>query len=107
MAWTGSAGPFAPAAQAMNADQLDIATGSITSGITSLSQSPGFAFFTATDPDPVGEGILVREGSGITAVKDLVFRDLGVDTFILSGNPLLEEAHRVAETVLPALGVTR
>ncbi|ALO12055.1 putative ABC transporter substrate-binding protein [Streptomyces venezuelae] len=79
VAWTGSAGPFAPAAQAMNADQLDIATGSITSGITSLSQSPGFAFFTATDPDPVGEGILVREGSDITSVSDLVGRKVAVN----------------------------
>lgn len=35
----------------MNADQLDIATGSITSGITSLAQRPGFKFFTAVDPD--------------------------------------------------------
>ncbi|MCZ0982038.1 ABC transporter substrate-binding protein [Streptomyces diastatochromogenes] len=79
VAWTGSAGPFAPAAQAMNADQLDIATGSITSGITSLSQSPGFAFFTAIDPDPVGEGILVREGSGIASVRDLVGRKVAVN----------------------------
>ncbi|MFE1908616.1 ABC transporter substrate-binding protein [Streptomyces gardneri] len=79
VAWTGSAGPFAPAAQAMNADQLDIATGSITSGITSLSQSPGFAFFTATDPDPVGEGILVREGSDITSVADLAGRKVAVN----------------------------
>ncbi|MFF0558318.1 ABC transporter substrate-binding protein [Streptomyces sp. NPDC004266] len=79
VAWTGSAGPFAPAAQAMNADQLDIATGSITSGITSLSQSPGFVFFTATDPDPVGEGILVREGSDITSVQDLVGRKVAVN----------------------------
>ncbi|MFG1807771.1 LLM class flavin-dependent oxidoreductase [Streptomyces sp. NPDC049040] len=31
------------------------------------------------------------------------FQDLGVDTFILSGNPLLEESYRIAETVLPAL----
>ncbi|MFC8721876.1 LLM class flavin-dependent oxidoreductase [Kitasatospora sp. NPDC057198] len=31
------------------------------------------------------------------------FQELGVDTFILSGNPLLEEAYRVAETVLPKL----
>ncbi|MER8043500.1 NrtA/SsuA/CpmA family ABC transporter substrate-binding protein [Streptomyces sp. NPDC094032] len=77
--WTGSAGPFAPAAQAMNADQLDIATGSITSGITSLAQSPGFAFFTATDPDPVGEGILVRDGSGIDSVADLVGRKVAVN----------------------------
>ncbi|HEY6761594.1 MAG TPA: LLM class flavin-dependent oxidoreductase [Baekduia sp.] len=33
------------------------------------------------------------------------FEALGVDTFILSGNPLLEEAYRVSETVLPKLGV--
>ncbi|WCB96202.1 Alkanesulfonate monooxygenase [Baekduia alba] len=33
------------------------------------------------------------------------FEALGVDTFILSGNPLLEEAYRVSETVLPQLGV--
>ncbi|MFB8401862.1 ABC transporter substrate-binding protein [Streptomyces sp. NPDC055912] len=79
VAWTGSAGPFAPAAQAMNADQLDIATGSITSGITSLSQSPGFAFFTATAPDPVGEGILVRPDSDIDSVEDLVGRKVAVN----------------------------
>jgi hypothetical protein len=34
------------------------------------------------------------------------FESLGIETFILSGNPLLEEAYRVAETVLPKLGVT-
>ncbi|WP_406012417.1 NrtA/SsuA/CpmA family ABC transporter substrate-binding protein [Streptomyces sp. NBC_00984] len=77
--WTGSAGPFAPAAQAMNADQLDIATGSITSGITSLAQRPGFKFFTAVDPDAAGEGILVRNGSGIASVKDLVGRKVAVN----------------------------
>ena len=33
------------------------------------------------------------------------FESLGIDTFILSGSPLLEEAYRVAETVLPKLGV--
>ncbi|MEV7283403.1 NrtA/SsuA/CpmA family ABC transporter substrate-binding protein [Streptomyces sp. NPDC093252] len=79
VAWTGSAGPFAPAAQALNADQLDIATGSITSGITSLSQSPGFKFFTATTPDPVGEGILVKKDSGIDSVADLVGRKVAVN----------------------------
>ncbi|MFD7619954.1 NrtA/SsuA/CpmA family ABC transporter substrate-binding protein, partial [Streptomyces sp. NPDC059802] len=77
--WTGSAGPFAPAAQAMNADQLDIATGSITSGITSLAQRPGFKFFTAVDPDAAGEGILVRNGSPIASVKDLVGRKVAVN----------------------------
>ncbi|MFB6781285.1 MULTISPECIES: NrtA/SsuA/CpmA family ABC transporter substrate-binding protein [unclassified Streptomyces] len=77
--WTGSAGPFAPAAQAMNADQLDIATGSITSGITSLAQGPGFKFFTAVDPDAAGEGILVRNGSGIDSVADLVGKRVAVN----------------------------
>lgn len=77
--WTGSAGPFAPAAQAMNADQLDIATGSITSGITSLAQRPGFKFFTAVDPDAVGEGILVKNGSGIGSVADLVGKKVAVN----------------------------
>lgn len=33
------------------------------------------------------------------------FESLGVDTFILSGNPLLEEAYHVSEQILPALGV--
>ncbi|MFG3530225.1 NrtA/SsuA/CpmA family ABC transporter substrate-binding protein [Streptomyces sp. NPDC047917] len=77
--WTGSAGPFAPAAQAMNADRLDIATGSITSGITSLAQRPGFKFFTAVAPDAAGEGILVKNGSGIGSVADLVGRKVAVN----------------------------
>ncbi|MFF9496015.1 NrtA/SsuA/CpmA family ABC transporter substrate-binding protein [Streptomyces flaveolus] len=79
VAWTGSAGPFAPAAQALNADQLDIATGSITSGITSLAQNPGFKFFTAIAPDGAGEGILVKNGSSITSVKDLIGKKVAVN----------------------------
>ncbi|WP_335932958.1 ABC transporter substrate-binding protein [Streptomyces sp. PTD5-9] len=77
--WTGSAGPFAPAAQAMNADQLDFATGSITSGITSLAQRPGFKFFTAVAPDEAGEGILVKNDSGIRSVADLAGRKVAVN----------------------------
>jgi alkanesulfonate monooxygenase len=56
---------------------------------------------------------LLRPGPGTALVgstEQIVeriqeFEALGVDTFILSGNPLLEEAYRVAETVLPQLGV--
>jgi alkanesulfonate monooxygenase len=56
---------------------------------------------------------LLRPGPGTALVgstEQIVerlqeFESLGVDTFILSGNPLLEEAYRVAETVLPKLGV--
>lgn len=56
---------------------------------------------------------LFRPGPGTAVVGSTAqvierlgeFQDLGVDTFILTGNPLLEEAYRVAETALPALGV--
>ncbi|WNI21153.1 NrtA/SsuA/CpmA family ABC transporter substrate-binding protein [Streptomyces sp. ITFR-16] len=102
--WTGSAGPFAPAAQAMNADQLDIATGSITSGITSLAQKPGFKFFTAVDPDAAGEGILVRDGSGIDSVADLVGKKVAVNQGG-TGEYLLLKA--LAKAGIPADRVTR
>jgi sulfonate transport system substrate-binding protein len=104
VAWTGSSGPFAPAAQALNADQLDIATGSITSGITSLTQAPGFTFFTATAPDPVGEGILARKGSGIDSVKDLIGKKVAVNQGG-TGEYLLLKA--LAEEGIPADKVKR
>lgn len=58
---------------------------------------------------------LFRPGPGTAVVGSTAqvarrlgeFQDLGVDTFILSGNPLLEEACRVAEAVLAALGIKR
>jgi alkanesulfonate monooxygenase len=58
---------------------------------------------------------LVRPGPGTAIVgsPDTVVRTLeayqaaGVDTFILSGMPLLEEAYRFAEAVLPKLPVNR
>lgn len=58
---------------------------------------------------------LVRPGPGTAIVgsPDTVIRTLdayraaGVDTFILSGLPLLEEAYRFGETVLPRLPVER
>ncbi|MFJ4674676.1 MULTISPECIES: NrtA/SsuA/CpmA family ABC transporter substrate-binding protein [unclassified Kitasatospora] len=76
--WTGSAGPFAPAAQALNADQLDVAQGSITSAVAALAQKPGFKLFSQTEPDQAGEGILVKNGSPIKEVKDLVGRKVAV-----------------------------
>ncbi|MBT0773632.1 ABC transporter substrate-binding protein [Kineosporia sp. J2-2] len=77
--WTGSSGPFAPAAQAINANQLDVAQGSITSGIGSLAANPGFRLFATGQPDPVGEGILVRKDSSITSVADLKGKKVAVN----------------------------
>ncbi|WP_416668909.1 FMNH2-dependent alkanesulfonate monooxygenase [Egbenema bharatensis] len=56
---------------------------------------------------------LVRGGAGTALVGDpdtvadrmLEYADLGIDTFILSGYPHLEEAYRVAELLFPKLPV--
>jgi alkanesulfonate monooxygenase len=58
---------------------------------------------------------LVRGGAGTALVGDaetvaarvLAYAKLGIDTFILSGYPHLEEAYRVAELLLPRLPVAR
>ncbi len=58
---------------------------------------------------------LVRGGAGTALVGDaetvakrlLEYAQLGIDTFILSGYPHLEEAYRVAELLLPRLPVVR
>ena len=58
---------------------------------------------------------LVRKGAGTALVGDpksvaarlREYQDLGVDTFICSGYPHLEEAYRVAELVFPELGIGR
>ena len=77
--WTGSAGPFAPAAQEMAANELDIAQGSITSAITSLAATPVFKLFAQDAPDHIGEGVLVPAGSSVTSVKDLVGKSVAVN----------------------------
>jgi alkanesulfonate monooxygenase len=56
---------------------------------------------------------LVRGGAGTALVGDpqtvaariREYQELGIDTFILSGYPHLEEAYRFAELVFPLLGV--
>ena len=58
---------------------------------------------------------LVRGGAGTALVGDpetvatrmKAYADLGVDTFILSGYPHLEEAYRVAELLFPHLPLAR
>jgi alkanesulfonate monooxygenase len=54
---------------------------------------------------------LVRGGAGTALVGDpetvakrfLEYADVGIDTFILSGYPHLEESYRVAELLFPLL----
>ena len=56
---------------------------------------------------------LVRGGAGTALVGDpdsivarlREYEALGIDTFVLSGYPHLEEAYRVAELIFPRLGI--
>jgi alkanesulfonate monooxygenase len=58
---------------------------------------------------------LVRSGAGtalvgnpsIVAQRMLEYADLGIETFILSGYPHLEEAYRVAELLFPLLPLSQ
>jgi alkanesulfonate monooxygenase len=50
-----------------------------------------------------GPGIALVGGPESVAARMIEYRDLGVDAFILSGNPLLEEAQRFADQVMPLL----
>jgi sulfonate transport system substrate-binding protein len=79
VAWTGTAGPFAPAAEEMAANELDIAQGSITSAVTSLAATPVFKLFGQNSPDHIGEGVLVTANSPITSVADLVGKSVAVN----------------------------
>jgi alkanesulfonate monooxygenase len=58
---------------------------------------------------------LVRGGAGTALVGDPLtvaarireYADLGIDTFICSGYPHLEEAYRIADLLFPHLPLTR
>ena len=58
---------------------------------------------------------LVRGGAGTALVGDpqtvaariKEYQDVGVDTFIMSGYPHLEEAYRLAELVFPLLSLAQ
>ena len=76
--WTGLSGPFAPAALALNAGELDMSSGSITSAVMALGQSPKFRLFARAEPDGLGEGILVKDDSGIESVSDLKGKKVAV-----------------------------
>ncbi|MEU6411824.1 ABC transporter substrate-binding protein [Microbispora sp. NPDC046933] len=76
--WAGDFPVFAPAAQAINAGSLDVAQGSITSGITALAVKPSFKIFAVTPPDEAGEGIVVKNSSPIKTVADLAGHTVAV-----------------------------
>lgn len=110
-------------------DQMDAASiagnQKFVGGTDSIGQARMSAMHGGVKPDNLRDlevapniwaGIgLVRPGPGsaIVGSPETVIRTMGeyqkvgIDTFILSGMPLLEEAYRFGELVLPKLDVTR
>ena len=101
--WTGSSGPFAPAAIEMASNQLDFAQGSITSAVTSLAATPVFKLFAQQSPDTIGEGVLVPANSPIKSLKDLIGKTVAVNKGG-TGEYLLRKA--LAAAGIPAAKVT-
>ncbi len=65
--WTGTAGPFAPAAQEMAANELDYRPGLDHLGDHRAGGHPGVQALRQHAPDRIGEGILVPASSPITS----------------------------------------
>ena len=56
---------------------------------------------------PQGAGTALVGDPGRVAARNREYAEIGLDTFILSGYPHLEEAYRVAELLFPELGYAR
>ncbi|MFC8448009.1 NrtA/SsuA/CpmA family ABC transporter substrate-binding protein [Kitasatospora sp. NPDC057223] len=79
VAWTPAPAGFAEAAEALNSGRLDAAQGAVSTVLAPLAGTPGFSIFGVAQPDPIGEGILVKNNSGIKSVKELAGRKVAVD----------------------------
>jgi sulfonate transport system substrate-binding protein len=69
----------APAVQAINADSLDIAGGSITATAGALAGNADIKLFAYYPEDGKGEAIVVKNGSPIKSVKDLEGKTIAVN----------------------------
>jgi sulfonate transport system substrate-binding protein len=77
--WAGPFPAFAPAAEALNADSIDITQGSITSAVGALAGQSNFSIFARQLADHKAEGIVVRPDSGITSIEGLRGKKIAVN----------------------------
>jgi sulfonate transport system substrate-binding protein len=70
---------FAPAAEAMTADQIDMTSGSSTSLITALAGNPDIVVFAVEDNDNDTQGVVSAPNSGIRTIADLRGRTVAVN----------------------------
>jgi len=95
---------YAPAAEAIHGGSVDIATGSITSAIGSLSGNSDVTIFAAQRSDDAAEGIVVPKGSPVRTISDLRGRTVAVNQGG-TGEYLLLKA--LKEAGVPASAVKR
>jgi sulfonate transport system substrate-binding protein len=77
--WAGPFPAFAPAAEALNADAIDVTIGSITSAVGAFAGQSNFTIFGRQVDDGAGEGIVVKPDSGIGSVADLKGKKVAVN----------------------------
>jgi len=76
------AGPFpaaAPAFEALNAGSIDITAGSSTSAIAALAAKVPLVIFAYQKMAAGSEGIVAKQASGITSIKDLAGKKVAVN----------------------------
>lgn len=77
--WKGPFGAFAPAAEALNANAIDIALGSSTAALTTIAGDAPLSLLSYAWDNGDDAGIVVRSGSPIKIVKDLIGKTVAVN----------------------------
>jgi len=79
VSWSTAPADFGAAARQLDSGALDAAESSIAEGAAALGDRPGLRIFGVAKPDPMGEGVLVKNGSKLRTVKDLAGRRVAVE----------------------------
>jgi sulfonate transport system substrate-binding protein len=77
--WVGPFNAYAPAAEALNADSIDITIGSSSAAITSIVGAAPISLFAYQWDFGDSSGIVVKKGSTIKSVADLAGRTVAVN----------------------------
>jgi sulfonate transport system substrate-binding protein len=79
VAWVGPFNAYAPAAEALNADSIDITIGSSSAAISSIVGTAPISLFAYQWDAGDSSGIVVKNNSPIKSVADLVGRTVAVN----------------------------
>jgi len=77
--WSGPFAAYAPAAEALNADAIDITVGSSTAAITSVAGDAPLSLFAFQWDGGDSSGLLVKKDSPIRAIADLRGKTVAVN----------------------------